>query len=283
MRVRFEHSLPTYEVHEVCVGSLRFVHRGDGSAVAMPSWAPMLDWMDDKYFTIGDTTFVTTKPARLRSTADRFFIVKSTAMMDRYAALLDELEPRNIVELGIYAGGSTAFFAEAARPEMLVACDISTDRVEALDEFVARHHLEDAVALHYGVDQGDTARLREIVTEHFGAKALDLVADDASHALELTRASFNVLFPRLRPGGMYVIEDWGWAHNGYGMRPDEKPLTLLMFEIVMSMPLAQGVVAELHISPGLLQIRRGDAPVDAETFDISRMYDERSRALINGL
>jgi predicted methyltransferase len=35
---------------------------------------------------------------------------------------------------------------------------------------------------------------------------LDLVVDDTSH-LGPTRASFNTLFPRLRPGGVYVIED----------------------------------------------------------------------------
>ena len=37
---------------------------------------------------------------------------------------------------------------------------------------------------------------------------LDLVIDDASHLYGPTMASFEVLFPRLRPGGLYVIEDW---------------------------------------------------------------------------
>ncbi len=27
-----------------------------------------------------------------------------------------------------------------------------------------------------------------------------------------TRTSFEVLFPRLRPGGLFVIEDWNWQH-----------------------------------------------------------------------
>ena len=53
-----------------------------------------------------------------------------------------------------------------------------------------------------------TARLAEIVDEAFGDEPLDLVVDDCSHRYKPSRASFNELFPRLRPGGVYVIEDW---------------------------------------------------------------------------
>jgi hypothetical protein len=49
--------------------------------------------------------------------------------------------------------------------------------------------------------------------EQFDGGPLDLVVDDCSHLYEPTRASFNELFPRLRPGGAYVIEDWVWAHT----------------------------------------------------------------------
>jgi hypothetical protein len=46
-----------------------------------------------------------------------------------------------------------------------------------------------------------------IIATEFGAMPLDLVSDDASHLLRETRASFNALFPRLRSGGEYIIED----------------------------------------------------------------------------
>ena len=39
---------------------------------------------------------------------------------------------------------------------------------------------------------------------------LDLVIDDASHELHATKASFETLFPLLRSGGWYIIEDWIW-------------------------------------------------------------------------
>ena len=42
----------------------------------------------------------------------------------------------------------------------------------------------------------------------------DLFADDASHDGQLTVATLRLLWPLLRPGGYYVIEDWmvglGW-------------------------------------------------------------------------
>ena len=37
--------------------------------------------------------------------------------------------------------------------------------------------------------------------------------DDASHKLDLTRRSFEMLFPLLREGGVYVIEDWAAQHT----------------------------------------------------------------------
>jgi predicted O-methyltransferase YrrM len=36
----------------------------------------------------------------------------------------------------------------------------------------------------------------------------DLFIDDASHKGHLTKATFNLLWPLVAPGGFYVIEDW---------------------------------------------------------------------------
>jgi hypothetical protein len=45
-----------------------------------------------------------------------------------------------------------------------------------------------------------------------------IIIDDASHMNSLTRRSFEILFPRLQPGGVYVIEDiessW-WEDHGF--------------------------------------------------------------------
>jgi hypothetical protein len=90
------------------------------------------------------------------------------------------------------------------------------------------------------VDQADRRTLGKIVTEAFGDERLDLVLDDCSHMHDATRASFNELFSRLRPGGLCPIEDRAWAHPALagpspdGPWPERIPLTRLIFELVLA-------------------------------------------------
>ena len=60
----------------------------------------------------------------------------------------------------------------------------------------------------------DAPVLARRVDAAFGNRPLDLVMDDASHLGPQTRASFETLFPRLRAGGLYIIEDWSWHLQG---------------------------------------------------------------------
>jgi hypothetical protein len=47
---------------------------------------------------------------------------------------------------------------------------------------------------------------------------LDIAIDDASHASHHQQNAFLALFPRVRPGGLYIIEDLRWQPEAY-----EKP------------------------------------------------------------
>jgi len=54
---------------------------------------------------------------------------------------------------------------------------------------------------------GQPEDLQKILTV---APAFDIIIDDASHASYHQQNSFKVLFPSLRPGGLYIIEDLHW-------------------------------------------------------------------------
>ncbi|MBB6474929.1 class I SAM-dependent methyltransferase [Sphaerisporangium rubeum] len=53
-------------------------------------------------------------------------------------------------------------------------------------------------------DQGDPAALRALAAEH---GPFDIVIDDGSHLNEHVLLSLRELFPHVRPGGLYVVED----------------------------------------------------------------------------
>jgi predicted O-methyltransferase YrrM len=219
---------------------------------------------------------------RFKSTPQRFCLVKRPDLVVSYLDLLVELKPSTIVELGVYQGGSCALMALAGDPDVLVSVELNEERVSALDTLIATRGLSDRVHVHYGVDQADGPLLRRVVDDHLGGRPLDLVVDDASHLVWPTRASFNSLFPRLRPGGIYVIEDWSWAHIGYGThRPSETPLTVLVFEITMALPSWPGLIAELRIDRDWAMVVRGDAELDPSDFDIAASFSERGQALLS--
>lgn len=165
---------------------------------------------NDALFQIDGVEYVSTM--KHRSKRAQLCIKKPPALVEATASLLADFQKANIVELGISQGGSTALTAQLARPRKLVALELDTEPVTQLQEFIDGTGVGDTVRPYYGVDQSDRQRLRQILDDEFGEEPLDLVMDDASHLLEPTRTSFEVLFPRLRPGGLFVLEDWNWQH-----------------------------------------------------------------------
>ena len=235
-------------------------------------------WRDQEVLEIDGVEFVAQGAIkRFKSSRDRFCLVKRPDLVAAYLSLLADLQPATIVELGVFQGGSCALTPLAGGPDVLVSLELSEERVPALDALIAERGLGDRVHVH----QADAATLGDLVDRHLAGRPLDLVVDDASHLIAPTRASFNALFPRLRPGGIYIIEDWSWAHIGYGThRPAETPLTVLVFEITMALPSRPGLIAEVRIDRDWAMVVRGDAELDTADFAISACYSERGRGLL---
>jgi predicted O-methyltransferase YrrM len=261
-----------------------------------------IHWLDDARFTLDHVAFHITIVERFASSSNNFQLVKHRQMVERYEALISSLQPKRIVELGIFQGGSAALFTLLAKPERLAAVDIKDDSTTCLEDFIDERGLRDRVHTHYGFDQSDSAGLRQLVASEFGGDQIDLVVDDASHLLGPTRASFNVLFPQLRPGGVFVVEDWSGQHRidaalrahmaadpSIHERLEEQlrsgqtaatPLSVLLFELILASAYAPRLFTEIVVTDGWAHVVRGPQEVDPDTFDLSRVYSDMAGALL---
>jgi SAM-dependent methyltransferase len=252
-----------------------------------------ITWHGDQLVVVDGVGFELGVDPTPASAPDRLRILKPRWMVEEYLRLIERDRPARIVELGIYDGGSTALIALAARPRRLVACDLAP-AAPALDAWIARSPGGGAVHPFYGVDQSDRARLNAILDAEFGTEPLDLAIDDASHLLEPSVASFEVVFPRLRPGGVFVLEDWASVHdiervlmehperlvlNSATISEPPTPLTRMVFEIILAMAYTE-VVADVRIARHWAEIRRGPASIDAATFALGKLYGPRGADLL---
>ena len=215
----------------------------------------------------------------------RFYKIKE--LVDQYEAfwkLRQGLHPKNIFELGIWDGGSVAFWFECLRPQKHVAIDIHEKQDSPyFQRYVATRGLADRIKNYWGVDQSNGALLREIVSREFD-KPLDMVLDDASHLYQPTRSSFETLFPLLRPGGLYIIEDWAWEHWPGFVTPGhvwfhETSLTKLICELVEATGSAIRLISNLTVFGGFAVIERGEMPTEEfRDFNLEAHITRRPKA-----
>ena len=80
--------------------------------------------------------------------------------------------------------------------------------IYGLDIFTKTGVEESRVSVVQG-DQGDEAFLDSLGSD---LGPFDIIIDDGSHMSHHVLASFNALFPHVKPGGIYVVEDLGTAY-----------------------------------------------------------------------
>jgi len=265
--------------------------------------------MHDGTFDLDGVGFEAIQTRRAPSSPDHFGVRKSVWMIERYQELAGEFGDAAVVELGIDQGASTAMLALLLEPRRLAAFDIARTPVEALDVLVRRRGLEEVVRTHWGVDQSDTNRLLSLIDADVGDGPLDLVIDDASHELAPTTASFQALFPRLRPGGLFVIEDWSSAHqqdrffqevldrggpDAERVRgqiaarvseagPPPAPLSHLVLQLVLVAARCPELVADVRLRAGWCEVWRGAAPVPQPFAVRDHLGDLGRQAVADGL
>ena len=249
---------------------------------------------DDGNLKVGSTNFaLTVEPSSWNawdSSSDHFVLLTSRHYLDNLLRFAPE-RVENVVDLGIFKGGSIALYQELFSPKRMLGIDWLPDRVEALDEFISKHGLINSVHLCYGTNQADRSLVASLVRQTFGDEPLDLVVDDCSHVYEMTKASLNTLLPSLRPGGLYVIEDWGWAHypggnadnwprNRDAFKDERTPMSKLILELVLVVASRPDLICEISVVPGIVYVIRGDTSVPETGFDISNFYSTPGRQIL---
>ena len=223
-----------------------------------------LNWIDQNTFEIGASriTLDYAPGGSLRaSRANDFTMIKTKEFLNHYLMLAGGGYDR-VLEVGVYQGGSFVFLDEILKPKKFSAIELSVAPVPALDAYVA--NAGGRCRLHYGTSQDDVEAVKRIVEADFGGQ-LDLVVDDASHFYEPTRATFQAVFPKIRPGGLCIIEDWSWSFESE-FQGDDAPwrdqnalanLVIDLMEDMMMSPLIEAV--EIHRP--LLKVWRSSAVV----------------------
>lgn len=124
--------------------------------------------------------------------------------LDVYDRLFERLvqQPIKLLEVGIYHGGSLRLWRDYFPNGNIVGVDLNIP--EDLKN-------EERIQVFQG-SQDNGEFLHRVASEAAPA-GFDIIIDDASHLGSLTKQTFWHLFEQhLKPGGLYVIEDWGTGY-----------------------------------------------------------------------
>jgi SAM-dependent methyltransferase len=205
---------------------------------------------------------------------DKITLLKNREMLETYRNLSIDAPIRSVFEIGFFQGGMPLFLADMIAPKKIVAVDWFPPS-EELKSIIVSNNLSSSIELIGDIDQADTGRLRSILDDQFGSEPLDLIIDDCSHYYPQTKACVEALFGYLKPGGKYIIEDWGWTHwPGAPWQTDESPflgmesMTNLICELVMALGSDDRVISGITIAnQACVILTRGEnlpykAPID---------------------
>jgi hypothetical protein len=120
---------------------------------------------------------------------------------DRFRFLKDRKV--RYLEVGIWRGGSLEWARDFfANPDSEI---IGIDR-----EILPREFKNGKGVYMIKANQADADALTD-VGKQWGQ--FDLIIDDGCHFFDETRITFDALFPFLKGGGFYVVEDWGACYR----------------------------------------------------------------------
>jgi hypothetical protein len=240
-------------------------------------------WIDDLTIQCEGVRLQLTQGLNLRDSSDEVIsIFKDPSFVRDYMHCLEGVEAKNVVEVGVKHGGSAIFFWNLLTPDKL-CCIERNASADQLTGYVERQGLTDRLITHFNTDQADKARLRAILDASFKEAALDVVIDDASHLYTPSLATFEVLFPRLRPGGLYFLEDWKvhLSLSSHGREPlgEEPPLHRLVHDLLNVSMAHSDIISKVSCYHNFVIFERGNATATDRDLDVLEILNADSQVV----
>ncbi|MBN1415814.1 MAG: hypothetical protein JW973_11990 [Bacteroidales bacterium] len=138
--------------------------------------------------------------------AGEFGTDKNQVYLDNYERFFSDIKNENItlLELGIFRGESLLLWEHYFPSGKIVGIDIKTADIASKSERI----------FEFQGYQQDTVFLDKVAKET-APEGFDIIIDDASHIGDISKITFWHLFDNhLKPGGIYVIEDWRTGYWG---------------------------------------------------------------------
>jgi len=120
---------------------------------------------------------------------------------DFYSQVLEGIDPRLVVELGVFQGVSLAIWCDLFPGAHVVGLDLDFDRFDAHRQFLReRGAFETNIPSLIRLDAyGDATPNLHMI---------DLFVDDGPHTEPAIRNCLSLFGPLMAPGGIYVVEDF---------------------------------------------------------------------------
>jgi cephalosporin hydroxylase len=214
---------------------------------------------------------------------DGIVLLKPKQWITMYYDFVEKEGVRRVLELGVWQGGMSILLPSFHPDLKYMGIEYAPERESITTSIANIPSIKDRVHIEFGLSQSDPS-VPEKVASCFGSPEIDLVIDDASHKYQESRRSFEMLFPMLREGAAYIVEDWGWAHWP-NYTPDkcfagEPALSNLLFEVSMLAASAPGMVSSIKVEGSVFIARRGPAKVKPGwRFEDSLLFHGQSKKL----
>lgn len=121
---------------------------------------------------------------------------------EAYAAVLQGLDPEVVVELGVFQGVSIAVWCDLYPNSMVVGLDLDFDRYRA--------NLRNLTGRGAFLSNRPVLKEWDAYAPEFPhiLAGIDIFVDDGPHTADAIRNTLRVFAPLIRPGGVYVVEDF---------------------------------------------------------------------------